>query len=71
MEHAKKAGIGPVDLTTNAMALTEEKMRRLLEAPIDVIDISTDAYSKETYEKIRVKGKFDVVRANTQRLIEL
>ena len=33
------------------MSLTEEKMRRLLLAPIDVIDVSLDAYSKETYEK--------------------
>jgi len=71
VEETKRAGIGPVDLTTNAMSLNEEKMRRLLLAPIDVIDISTDAYSKETYEKIRIKGKFDVVTANTKRLLEL
>lgn len=71
VEETKRAGIGPVDLTTNAMALTEEKMRRLLLAPIDVIDVSTDAYSKETYEKIRIKGKFDLVTANTKRLIQL
>lgn len=71
VEETKRAGIGPVDLTTNAQTLTEEKMRRLLLAPIDVIDVSTDAYSKETYEKIRIRGKFDVVTANTRRLIEL
>ena len=71
VEETKRAGIGPCDLTTNAMSLNEEKMRRLLEAPIDVIDISTDAYSKETYEKIRIKGKFDVVTANTKRLLEM
>jgi len=71
VEEAKRAGIGPVDLTTNAMSLNEEKMRRLLLAPIDVIDVSTDAYSKETYEQIRIKGKFDVVTANTKRLLEM
>ncbi len=71
VEEAKDAGIGPIDLTTNAMSLTEEKMRRLLEAPIDVIDISTDAYTKETYEKIRIRGKFDVVTRNTKRLLEM
>jgi len=71
VDHAKSAGIGPIDLTTNAMALTEEKMRRLLEAPIDVIDVSLDAYNKATYEKIRIRGKFDQVIANLKRLIEL
>lgn len=71
VEETKRAGIGPVDLTTNAMSLTDEKMRRLLEAPIDVIDISTDAYSKETYEQIRIKGDFDRVTNNVRRLLEL
>ena len=71
VEETKAAGIGPVDLTTNAMSLSEEKMRRLLEAPIDVIDVSLDANSKETYEKIRIRGNFDVVTANLRRLIEL
>lgn len=71
VEETKAAGIGPVDLTTNAMSLTETAMRRLLLAPIDVIDVSLDAYSKETYEKIRKRGKFDKVTANLRRLIEL
>ena len=71
VDEAKAAGIGPIDLTTNAMSLTEEKMRRLLNAPIDVIDVSLDANSRETYEKIRIRGKFDVVTANLRRLIEM
>jgi MoaA/NifB/PqqE/SkfB family radical SAM enzyme len=71
VEETKNAGIGPVDLTTNAMALSEEMMKRLLRAPIDVIDVSLDAYSRETYEKIRKRGKFDRVTANLKRLIEL
>jgi radical SAM protein with 4Fe4S-binding SPASM domain len=71
VEEAKTAGIGPVDLTTNAMTLTEEGMRRLLTAPIDVIDVSLDAHSRETYEKIRLKGKYDRVVANLERLLKL
>jgi MoaA/NifB/PqqE/SkfB family radical SAM enzyme len=71
VEETKRAGIGPVDLTTNAMALDEAKMRRLLLAPIDLIDVSLDAYTRETYEKIRIRGKFKVVTANLRRLVEL
>jgi radical SAM protein with 4Fe4S-binding SPASM domain len=71
VEETKSAGIGPVDLTTNAMSLDDAKMRRLLEAPIDVIDVSLDAFSKEAYEKIRIRGKYDKVTGNLKRLIEL
>ncbi len=71
VDETKRAGIGPVDLTTNAMTLTEKRMQRLLEAPIDVIDVSLDAFKKESYEKIRIKGKFDVVVSNTLKLIEM
>ncbi len=71
VEEAKGAGIGPVDLTTNGMSLTEAGMRRMLEAGIDVIDVSLDAHSKETYEQIRLKGNFDVVTANLKRLLQL
>ncbi len=71
VDETKRAGIGPVDLTTNAMSLTEEKMERLLSAPIDVIDVSLDAYTQETYEKIRIRGKFDRVTSNLKRLVEL
>ena len=71
VEEAKAAGIGPLDLTTNAMSLDDEKMRRLLRAPVDVIDVSLDAFTKQTYERIRKRGKFDVVTANLRRLVEL
>lgn len=71
VEETKAAGIGPVDLTTNAMSLTDDKIRRLLLAPIDVIDVSLDAFSREAYEKIRKRGKFDEVTANLKRLVEM
>jgi radical SAM protein with 4Fe4S-binding SPASM domain len=71
VEEAKAAGIAPVNLTTNAMSLTDDKMRRLLRAPIDVIDVSLDAHSRSAYEAIRKRGKFDVVTANLRRLVEL
>jgi len=71
VEEAKAAGIAPVDLTTNAMSLSEEKMRRLLLAPVDVVDVSLDAYSKAAYEKIRKRGDFDLVTANLLRLVAL
>ncbi|MCP3987271.1 MAG: radical SAM protein [bacterium] len=71
VEETKASGIGPVDLTTNGMTLDDESIHRLLRAPIDVIDISLDAHSRESYEKVRIRGNFDTVVANLERLIEL
>ncbi len=71
VEEAKAAEIGPVNLTTNGMSLTDEKMKRLLLAPIDLIDVSLDAYTKAAYEKIRKRGDFEKVTTNLERLIEL
>ncbi len=36
-----------------------------------MIDVSLDAFTKAAYQKIRIRGKFDVVTANLRRLIEL
>jgi MoaA/NifB/PqqE/SkfB family radical SAM enzyme len=60
-----------VTLTTNGTFMTEQRAERLLAAGINVVDVSIDAYSLETYAKIRRQGNLDVTRANTLRLIEL
>lgn len=57
-------------LTTNATLLTEAKALPILRA-LDIIAISVDGATKETYEKIRRGGKFEDVIRNTQRLTAL
>jgi radical SAM protein with 4Fe4S-binding SPASM domain len=69
MHMAKDAGIAPVNLTTNGMLLTPETNRRLVQCGLDIVDVSIDAHTKETYEKIRRGGNYDKVRANTLDLI--
>jgi MoaA/NifB/PqqE/SkfB family radical SAM enzyme len=71
VEHANRLGVKPQNLTTNGLLLDEKKSRVLLKAGIDVIDISIDAFRKETYEKIRRKSNFHRVMANVHKLIEL
>ena len=58
-----------VTLTTNGKIMNEKRTQRLLDAGVHMIDISIDAFSPETYSKIRVKGDLSVTRANVQRLI--
>ncbi|WP_197722043.1 radical SAM/SPASM domain-containing protein [Sulfuriflexus mobilis] len=59
-----------VTLTTNGTIMKERKTRRLLEAGVNMIDISIDAFKNETYEKVRVRGNLDVTRTNVLNLLK-
>lgn len=60
-----------VALTTNGSLLTPEKSLRLLKAGIRSIEISVDAATKETFEKIRVGLSFEKVLGNIKELVRL
>jgi MoaA/NifB/PqqE/SkfB family radical SAM enzyme len=60
-----------VETSTNATILTEEVSRKLLQSGLDLIYLSMDGLTKETYEKVRVKGKFEEVLANIERFLDL
>lgn len=58
-----------VTLTTNGTIMNEVRTQRLLEAGVHLIDISIDAFTPETYAKIRVNGNLAVTKENVLRLI--
>jgi MoaA/NifB/PqqE/SkfB family radical SAM enzyme len=58
-----------VSLTTNGTLLTPERTERLLATKVSLVDISIDAFTAETYARIRVHGDLSVTRANVERLI--
>ena len=60
-----------VETSTNATQLTEEVARQLLDAGLDRIYLSMDGLTKETYEKVRVKGNFEEVLGNIERFLDL
>jgi len=59
-----------VTLTTNGTIMNERRTRRLLESGVHMIDISIDAFTPETYAKIRVNGDLNVTRAHVLNLID-
>lgn len=71
IEYATRNSGVMVTLTTNGTLLTEKRIERLLAADVDVIDISLDALTPETYAKIRVNGNLNVTRANVLKLIQM
>jgi len=48
-------------VSTNGLLITEDKMRRLIDAGVDEITFSVDGPDQETYVKYRQKGDFDKV----------
>lgn len=58
-----------VSLTTNGMLLTPGRIDRLIETGVNLVDISVDAYTTDTYAGIRVRGDLSVTRANVEGLI--
>ena len=57
IEYAGKYSKTRINVTTNGVLLTDKKSKKLLDAGVNVFDISLDAYSDETYSKVRVKGE--------------
>jgi radical SAM protein with 4Fe4S-binding SPASM domain len=70
IKYAKEKGMH-VAFYSNASLLNKELANKIIHSGLDEITISFDGYSKETYEKIRRKLKFDVVRGNILNLIEM
>lgn len=71
LAYAVKNSGTTVTLTTNGTLLDEARTEQLLATGVNVIDISIDAFTAETYAQIRVKGDLNVTRANVLRLLQL
>ena len=58
-----------VSLTTNGTLLNEKRIASLIETGIDIVDISLDAHSPETYARVRVNGDLTLTRTNVLNLL--
>ncbi len=70
IKYAKSKGLR-VGFFSNASLMNEIWAHKLIESGLDYINISFDAYKKETYEKIRKGLSFEITRENIKRLVEL
>jgi radical SAM protein with 4Fe4S-binding SPASM domain len=70
IDHAKKAGIY-TSMPTNGMLLNEQNGRALLDSGLDLLTVSIDATTPETYDRIRRGGDFRHVVENTERMVGL
>ena len=69
--YARKAGILDIYFSTNGSLLTDDLCRELINSGLLRLQISLDAQTKETYEKIRTGGNFDDVIKKVLRFLEI
>jgi len=72
IKYAKdKKAAHKINFYTNGILLTEEMSFGLIKSGLDTIHISIDAFTKETYRKIKNSQKLEVVEENVKRLVAL
>ena len=71
ISYAKEKGIIDVFFNTNAVLLTEDKVKMLIDSGLDRLTISFEGFERFLYEKNRVGAKFEEVVANVERLRNL
>lgn len=62
--YAKSQGLSDIVLNSNGTRLTEEFSKRLIAAGLDTLMVGVDAFTDETYRKLRVGGKLEETVAN-------
>lgn len=68
IRYAKKKGLIDVYFNTNAMPLTEDIAKKLIDAGLDRVSVSFEGYTKDVYERYRVGASFDTVVSNIEHL---
>jgi len=71
IRYAKDNGIKWVSINSNGTLLTDKRARSILDSGLDHIEISVDAFTKETYKKIKNVDMYDRVVQNTKNLIKI
>ncbi|MEK6675652.1 MAG: radical SAM protein [Planctomycetota bacterium] len=68
--YGKSVGLRSVNVNTNGMLLTADLVDPLLDSGVDLVVFGIDGFTSESFEKIRVNAKRDVVYANAERLLD-
>lgn len=71
LHYIHRKGFLDTKINTNATRLNEKLIHDILESEIANVTFSVDATDAETYEKIRVRGKFDQVLKNIELFHEI
>ncbi len=71
LEYAKKKGLGPLQLTTNATLLNKNAANTIIDLEIDFISFSMDTTDPQIYEQTRCGAKYNKTIKNILGFLEL
>jgi hypothetical protein len=71
VEYIKRDASARAEINTNGNLLTEKLSRELIDAGIDLVRFSIDAFSPETFAQCRVGLDYEKVVGNISRFIEI
>ena len=67
----KKENIIEIKINTNAKRLTENRLRKLISTPLNILVVSTDHYEKEKYEKYRHGANYETFVKHISKINEI
>lgn len=70
IDYARKKGLTNININTNGTLMDEEIAEMLLDAGLTFVSVDCDGYSKEVYEKIRVRANRDITYKNIEYLLQ-
>ena len=71
IKFASEHGFIDIMMNTNATILSESRSRSMLKSGITRLRFSLDAASKETYEKVRLGGKYETTIQNIENFLKI
>lgn len=71
IKFAKKAGVVDVMFNTNASLLDEKKAEEIILSGVDKVFFSFDSPYREQFNKIRIKGDYDLVLKNIKNFMKI
>lgn len=71
IRYAADSGFMDIMINTNGLLLTENKIEQLIDAGLTRLMVSLDAFTNETYEKIRVGSNFERVIKNIELFLNM
>lgn len=71
ISYAHSAGVVDIGFNTNGMLLNASVIRRLIASGLTRIQFSIDAFSSESYDKVRTGGNYNKVVKNILNFLEL
>lgn len=68
IKYAKKKGIGPIQMASNALLLDEKMQDELIDSGIDYISFSLDTTDPEIYKCSRLSGDLNISSRNVETM---